>query len=649
MGKITLISLGVALAASGVVVPSHVVSNDRGVVDNQVEVVDTKNLVTPELTLIQNIDATYNEVNYGPKTKFNRHDYFANLKDYSPKNNIGSCGYVSLSQVLSYYDTFYNDGIVPEQYERHLETAKTEAEVNLQSPGLVNEYYTNVGYTTGNAGYYQYCNDTQEENLQSKLTVIHNELGGTNNASNFAYSIGCWDYQAMLNEFYGDTTTVQVRTASGLSQEQYIAKIKNRIDAGHPCIVHVKHSSGASGAHSVVCYDYDDTKIYTHYGWGGTSSTYDVYQSYDQIYYYAEFEFGYLPHKHSDNYVINGKGHCGCNLDDTLKCTIDSNGDHIIYWMKDPSSYVQGGKVTLGLKLASIIDRPIIDNNIINLRDGFKTLTTPEADISDDLIRDLDNDTQTFLREYGFEIDEDIVNIGRDPNITIRNRTTAVYVLSSDTNAIKIPTKVWDEYFGGRLSLVPATFVRYGYVKYVAKTQILRKTNFTATKTTVLTTSDYGFSQVYVTTPTTKVIEKEALTVTTNRLRCGNIKDTTNGGKEYTVISAKKSGAGTAYLEYSFSSPIKNFDIYLSMWSTSESLTSSSGTATLQYQDANGEWVTLVDLLASNMSKDKTNMSNYDCDLPAGVTEIRVYSTVKSATGSSNKGRICIGDLTVIY
>ena len=56
----------------------------------------------------------------------NKNSYFSNLYNYSPMNSHGSCGYVSLAQYLSYYDTFYNDNIIPESYERNQGIASTQ-------------------------------------------------------------------------------------------------------------------------------------------------------------------------------------------------------------------------------------------------------------------------------------------------------------------------------------------------------------------------------------------------------------------------------------------------------------------------------------------------------------------------------------------
>lgn len=43
--------------------------------------------------------------------------YFRNLSKYQPNNLFGTCTFVSLAQILSYMDTFYNDDIIPERYK----------------------------------------------------------------------------------------------------------------------------------------------------------------------------------------------------------------------------------------------------------------------------------------------------------------------------------------------------------------------------------------------------------------------------------------------------------------------------------------------------------------------------------------------------
>jgi hypothetical protein len=157
-------------------------------------------------------------INYGPSTYFNTNDYFTNLKTYSPINNIGSCGYVSLIQPMSFYDTFYNDSVIPDLCEYKNTTATNYSTANFNSPGVIGEHWASFGYDT----YYEYVHATENYNLQSKLTALRNLLGGTDNVNNFIYSIGGWNYQTMLNAFYGNQSTVDVIETDNVSQ-QYVS------------------------------------------------------------------------------------------------------------------------------------------------------------------------------------------------------------------------------------------------------------------------------------------------------------------------------------------------------------------------------------------------------------------------------------------
>lgn len=158
----------------------------------------------------------------------------------------------------------------------------------------------------------------------------------------------------------------------------------------------------------------------------------------------------------------------------------------------------------------------------------------------------------------------------------------------------------------------------------------------------ILTPKGYGFPQAYGSTEQSKTITINDLTLTTKRLRCGYIEN------EYINLSPRKSGAGTAYIDYTANKTIKTLVIDLSFWSSSEGLNQYNGSALIQYKDASGNWVTVTDLLkdyylSTNREKQDTYTFTFG---DKGTTEFRIYST-SLATGDRNKGRICIGKLFV--
>ena len=76
-------------------------------------------------------DADYYEQ---PKFVF---DYFSNLDLNMPTNNVGNCGYVALTMLLSYYDTYWNGDIIPAVYNNPNQTVISSLADDLfDSPGV---------------------------------------------------------------------------------------------------------------------------------------------------------------------------------------------------------------------------------------------------------------------------------------------------------------------------------------------------------------------------------------------------------------------------------------------------------------------------------------------------------------------------------
>lgn len=163
-------------------------------------------------------------------------------------------------------------------------------------------------------------------------------------------------------------------------------------------------------------------------------------------------------------------------------------------------------------------------------------------------------------------------------------------------------------------------------------------------QTTLIRPSAYGFPESYGTNTgvTTATHTLGSHTLITSRVRCGYIEN------QYVNLSARKQNVGEAYLEYQFDTPVYRFDANLSFWSDSEYLSATDSTAVIQYKNADGEWVTVVDLLDGTLPTDRTQQKTYTAIFPEGATNFRIYVSTRKI-GTHNKGRISIGNVVLYY
>ena len=114
--------------------------------------------------------------------------YFQNLKQNFGNNQMGSCGYVSVASMLTYFDTFYNDDIVPENYDVISEANSTD-EALENSPGSKFEILDNS--TTKK--YREELNRTKNNNFHSLL--VH---------QNTSFGANAYDDQDIIKNFLSD-------------------------------------------------------------------------------------------------------------------------------------------------------------------------------------------------------------------------------------------------------------------------------------------------------------------------------------------------------------------------------------------------------------------------------------------------------------
>ena len=161
--------------------------------------------------------------------------YFENLNEYHGYNSKGTCAIVAIQMLMGYYDTFYNDNIIPEEYDDIAYDYKSSIVEFNQSSGSGQDFHDYLisfasqnNITPDGVG----MNITQEKDLTIKY------LESRNIEFNFKYIEGNW----------ADTTSNAAAN-----------HIKEAINNNNPVFL------GAAG-HATVAYAYDSNYVYVHSG-----------------------------------------------------------------------------------------------------------------------------------------------------------------------------------------------------------------------------------------------------------------------------------------------------------------------------------------------------------------------------------------------
>lgn len=215
--------------------------------------------------------------------------YFEHLNHRHGNNVNGTCGVVAIQILLGYYDTFYDDNIIPEEFDVITrEWCNTIYDFN-QSPGSNNNFHNSLisfasqnNITSDGIG----MNISQEKNLTTKF------LDSRNINYNCKWIEGNW----------ADSTS-----------NAAVKHIKEAIDANRPIFI------GAAG-HATVAYAYDSNYVYVHSGLGDIRRT--PWETYDNNFW--DFWGGTHTvditsidgHYHSDNYFSSSLNSyiCTCGI-----------------------------------------------------------------------------------------------------------------------------------------------------------------------------------------------------------------------------------------------------------------------------------------------------------------------------------------------
>jgi len=243
--------------------------------------------------------------------------YFANLTTNIGYNYKGSCGYVALGMLLSYYDTYLNDDIIPEQYDVISSGNANNVVSRRNSPGILRDEIVGA-YNYTASQYLIALQNMSSISLHAKLITIANTFGYYDlNDDRFSASTTFMSRYNVLNNYlinianiddlYYNLDYIQYGGPNSIQSNDVRNYIIDKIEDGYPVLISI---AGIRGGHVAVAYDYDSNtdSIYTNMGWFShythvtpESENYSIYKS-------AMVINWNLSHEHTNNYRIISNG-----------------------------------------------------------------------------------------------------------------------------------------------------------------------------------------------------------------------------------------------------------------------------------------------------------------------------------------------------
>ena len=247
-------------------------------------------------------------------------NYFNGLTENFGYNIMGTCGYVALGMLLSYYDSYLCDDIIPEEYDIPSTGSGYDIIGRNNSPGVLRDFITDSDvklYTScstlselTNTDYYNILNNKYGSNsFQFKLIdlAVKNELLKLDDDLVELFKIYLQTRGFEEGVDY-ELNTYKVFNMNLDKAKQYI---KENVDEGRPLFC-CGHSASSAAAHAFVFFDYDDEEnYYTHYGWGNSIHT-DQFDRFGGCLRFMTVDFKF-EHTHSYNYMVGNKAYCYCD------------------------------------------------------------------------------------------------------------------------------------------------------------------------------------------------------------------------------------------------------------------------------------------------------------------------------------------------
>lgn len=229
--------------------------------------------------------------------------YFANLTQNFGVNYKASCGYVAIGMLLSYYDTYLSDTIIPESYDVISNGESSNITTRGNSPGILKDEIVNAP-EMNSYEYFAAISSIDNVSLHAKLITMGAEMGyyffSDQDPCKTSFEIILNVLNHYLSSFIGLTQseyTINTMTGSSSVVKNYTI---SQINQGNPVLLGIIY--GGTG-HIVIAYDYDSelNKLYGHMGWD-QSMTHISLDNYPCVF-ALTLDFN-IEHTHSNNYAV---------------------------------------------------------------------------------------------------------------------------------------------------------------------------------------------------------------------------------------------------------------------------------------------------------------------------------------------------------
>ena len=261
--------------------------------------------------------------------------YFRNLT-YHGINQKGTCPYIAIGMFLSYYDTYWNDDIIPDDYDRQATLSSTDYSGYNESPGIYDLLSDDDSVYANDYTYKNFMLSQTTNNLHAYLLSIGNSLGYIRSGEEDSFGLSFDQTYNVLNEYiksypaansenflYSYVNHVaDYKTYS----DSMLQDIKTYVKLGQVVIIsiegHYTNSPNDRAGHVMIAYDYDEDTdtLYGHFGLRKRYNHWPVLGKMN-VYTFTHIK-GYIvaspyesDHSHSNNYILpSGQTVCACQL-----------------------------------------------------------------------------------------------------------------------------------------------------------------------------------------------------------------------------------------------------------------------------------------------------------------------------------------------